>query len=77
MTVIDEKDIDRLKEIFVTRQECDTVTEKINKDIAQHNIDLALIKQDLSLIKKIDWLILSLVVAAVVGAVMNLIITAV
>lgn len=66
-----KEDYDQLKLVFVTREECDTTVDKINKDIASHNIDLALIKNDLALIKKIDWLILSLVIAAIVGAILS------
>lgn len=59
---IDEKDIDRLKEIFVTRQECQKQTDsfeaKLNKDLVR----LAVIETKLS---QITW-ILSTVAAGVV-----------
>ena len=59
---IDEKDIDRLKEIFVTRQECqkntDSFEAKLNKDLVR----LAVIETKLS---QIAW-ILSTVAAGVV-----------
>ena len=48
---IEEKDIDRLKEIFVTRQECqqqtDSFENKLNKDLVR----LAVIETQLSQIK--------------------------
>lgn len=60
--MIDEKDIDRLKEIFVTRQECqrqtDSFESKLNKDLVR----LAVIETKLS---QITW-ILSTVAAGVV-----------
>ena len=60
--MIDEKDIDRLKEIFVTRQECQKQTDgfeaKRNKDLVR----LAVIETKLS---QITW-ILSTVAAGVV-----------
>lgn len=60
--MIDEKDIDRLKEIFVTRQECQKTTDafdsKLNKDLVR----LAVIETKLS---QITW-ILSTVAAGVV-----------
>jgi hypothetical protein len=60
--VIEEKDIDRLKEIFVTRQECQKQTDsfetKLNKDLVR----LAVIETKLS---QITW-ILSTVAAGVV-----------
>lgn len=59
---IDEKDIARLKEIFVTRQECqqqtDSFENKLNKDLVR----LAVIETKLS---QITW-ILSTVAAGVV-----------
>lgn len=60
--MIDEKDIARLKEVFVTRQECQTQTDsfetKLNKDLVR----LAVIETKLS---QITW-ILSTVAAGVV-----------
>ena len=60
--MIDEKDIDRLKEIFVTRHECQQATDafdsKLNKDLVR----LAVIETKLS---QITW-ILSTVAAGVV-----------
>ena len=60
--MIDEKDIERLKEIFVTRHECQQATDafdsKINKDLVR----LAVIETKLS---QITW-ILSTVAAGVV-----------
>ena len=59
---IDEKDIARLKEIFVTRQECQAQTDsfenKLNKDLVR----LAVIETEM---KQIKW-ILSTVAAGVV-----------
>lgn len=59
---IDEKDIARLKEIFVTRQECqqqiDSFETKLNKDLVR----LAVIETEM---KQIKW-ILSTVAAGVV-----------
>lgn len=52
--MIEEKDIDRLKEIFVTRQECQKTTDafdsKLNKDLVR----LAVIETKLS---QITWLL--------------------
>ena len=60
--MIEEKDIERLKEIFVTRQECqrqtDSFESKLNKDLVR----LAVIETKLS---QITW-ILSSVAAGVV-----------
>lgn len=63
---IDEKDIARLREIFVTRQECqqqtDSVENKLNKDLVR----LAVIETEM---KQIKWL-----TAAVVGGVITMLI---
>ena len=59
---IDKDDIDRLKEIFVTRQECDTITDDINAKLSNDSKELAVINTKLSLIL---WL-LGAVGAAVV-----------
>ena len=60
--MLEEKDIERLKEIFVTRQECQKQTDgfevKLNKDLVR----LAVIETKLS---QITW-ILSTVAAGVV-----------
>lgn len=52
--MVEEKDIDRLKEIFITRQECqkttDTFDNKLNKDLVR----LAVIETKLS---QITWIL--------------------
>ena len=64
--MIDEKDMDRLREIFVTRQECQRQTDgfeaKLNKDLVR----LAVIETEM---KQIKWL-----TAAVVGGVITMLI---
>lgn len=63
---IDENDIDRLRELFVTRQECQKSTDsfeaKLNKDLVR----LAVIETEM---KQIKWL-----TAAVVGGVITMLI---
>ena len=44
------EDIDRLKEIFVTRRECDTTVEEINGKLSNDMKELAVINTKLSLI---------------------------
>ena len=48
--MIDRDDIDRLKEIFVTRQECDTSMEEVNRKLANDSKELAVINTKLSLV---------------------------
>lgn len=63
---IEDHDIERLKEIFVTRQECQKQTDgfetKLNKDLVR----LAVIETEM---KQIKWL-----TAAVVGGVITMLI---
>jgi len=52
--MIDREDIDRLKEIFVTRQECDGSMEEVNRKLANDNTQLAVIETKLG---QIMWLL--------------------
>lgn len=72
--MIAKEDIDHLKEIFVTRQECDNTVEEINRKLADDSTALALIEQKLSSLMWISKTILGAVLVAIVGAVMTLII---
>ena len=51
---LEKEDIDRLKEIFVTRQECDGAMEEVNKRLARDNTQLAVIETKLG---QIMWLL--------------------
>ena len=53
---IEREDIDRLKEIFVTRQECDLNMEGLNEKISTENIRLAVIEHRLG---TITWLLMT------------------
>ena len=52
--MLDTEDIARLKEIFVTRQECDVKTDDIEKKLANDSTRLAVIEQQL---KTITWIL--------------------
>ncbi len=52
--MIDEKDIDRLKEIFITRKECQHTNEEIESKLSNDLIRLAVIESQL---KVITWLL--------------------
>lgn len=71
--MIDREDIDRLKEIFVTRLECDTITDDINKKLANDSTELALIKQKLDVISWVSKTTLGAVLVAIVAAIMTLV----
>lgn len=67
--MIDDKDIERLKEIFVTRQECNTTVDDIRLKISEDNKELAVINTKLSLVL---WL-LGAVGAAVITVLIKII----
>lgn len=54
--MIDAQDLERLKEVFVTRQECDTITNAIESKVNDENVRLAVIEHQL---KNITWLIMT------------------
>lgn len=66
--MIDREDIDRLKEIFVTREECARDMNTMQDRINSINVDLAVIKSQL---KTIMWLI-STVGAGVIATLVKL-----
>lgn len=70
---IDRDDIERLKEIFVTRQECDNAMTEVDKKLSEDRTDIALIKQMLGTITWVSKTTLAAVIVAIVGAVMALI----
>jgi len=70
---IDNDDISRLKEIFVTREECNDKTEEINKKLANDSTKLAVIEQQLNTISWVSKTTLAAVIVALVGAVLSLI----
>ena len=71
--MIDNDDIARLKEIFITRQECDTNTTEINNKLAADNKELALIKQKLDTISWVSKTTLAVVIGSFVTALLRLI----
>lgn len=52
--MIDEKDIERLKEIFITRKECQNTNSEIEAKLSNDLIRLAVIENQL---KVITWLL--------------------
>ena len=63
---LEKEDIERLKEIFVTRQDCDDTTSAINKKLSNDGVELALIKQQLGTISGVSKTTLSAVIGAIV-----------
>lgn len=67
--MIDKEDIDRLKEIFVTRQECDRDMDEIKEVMSDNKAQFAAITTKLSLIM---WL-LGAVGSGVIGILIKII----
>lgn len=66
--MIEDKDIERLKEIFVTRSECTSTNEEIRNKLSSDSTRLAVIESQL---KTITW-ILTTVGAGVLATVIKL-----
>ena len=52
--MIENDDIQRLKEIFITRQECSSQMDDVDKKLSNDNVRLAVIENQL---KTIIWLV--------------------
>lgn len=65
--MVEDKDIERLKEIFVTRRECQEVTDSIENKLGKDNVRLSVMETEL---KQIKWLV-GLVLAGTVANLMN------
>lgn len=70
---IDKEDIEQLKLLFVTREECDIITGEINKQLSSNSTALALLEQKLDTITWVSKTTLGAVIVAIVGAIMALI----
>ena len=64
--MIEEKDIERLKEIFVTRQECQKTTDSFESKLNKDNVRLAVIETEM---RQIKWL-----TATTVGGIVTMLI---
>lgn len=53
---LEREDIERLKELFVTRRECDTTMNAVEEKINAENVRLAVIEHRLSVI---SWLLMA------------------
>lgn len=49
--MIDNNDIERLKEIFVTRRECDEKQDEVKKEVSEAEKNIALMQKDIASIK--------------------------
>ena len=56
--MMDKKEIEELKMVFVTREECDDITSKFTEKLSKYGIDMAEVKTSLNIIK---WLLMTTV----------------
>ena len=52
---IEDSDLIRLDEMYVTRKECNATVDKINEEISKDRQDVVVMKNDLAAIKRILW----------------------
>lgn len=71
---LDDADIARLKEIFVTKEKCDDRTGTIDKRLSSGDTKFALIEQQLTVISWVSKTTLGAVIVAIVGALLSIII---
>ena len=64
--MLEDKDIDRLREIFVTRQECQKQTDGFDAKLNKDNVRLAVIETEM---RQIKWL-----TATTVGGIITMLI---
>lgn len=67
---LDKDDLDRLKELFITRAECDEKTAEITKKQTDSEKELEVIKSKLDTLTWLSKTILAAVLVAIVGAVL-------
>lgn len=71
--MIDNDDMTRLKEVFVTRQECNLQMEDVSNKLSNDNARLAVIEHQLNVILKMLYAIGTGILALVMGSIWNLI----
>lgn len=64
--MIDEKDINLLKGVFVTREECGLKTDTVENKLGKDNVRLSVIENQLKTITKLLWLTCSGIIAMLV-----------
>lgn len=69
MPPIEHEDIERLKEIFVTRQECNNQMDDVSSKLSNDNARLAVIESKLDDLRKLDWTIIGGIITLIIAAV--------
>ena len=71
--MLERGDIEQLKEVFVTRQECNLQMDGISSKLADDKARLAVIESQLALITKLLYAIGTGILALIIGSLWNLI----
>lgn len=71
--MVERGDIEQLKEVFVTRQECNLQMDGISSKLADDKARLAVIENQLALITKLLYAIGTGILALIIGSLWNLI----
>jgi hypothetical protein len=71
--VIDAEDMARLKEVFVTRQECNTQMDDVSAKLSNDNARLAVIESKLDEVRKLEWCVIAGVIGLIISAIGGLI----
>lgn len=71
--MIDNDDINRLKDIFVTRSECDLQMAEVSDKLSNDNARLAVIESKLDDVRKLEWTIIVGVIGLIITAIGGLI----
>ena len=69
--MIEHEDIERLKEIFITRQECNTQMDDVSKKLGNDNARLLVIEKQLEGITKLLYAIGTGIIMLIVGGIGN------
>lgn len=67
------EDIEYLKGIFMTRQECDTQMDEVSAKLSNDNARLAVIESKLDDVRKLEWTIIAGIIGIIITAIGSLI----
>lgn len=71
--MLDKDTIEQLKLMFVTREECDSTNDAINRKLYNDGTELAIIKQQLSSVLWVGKTTLGTMLTAIAGAIIALV----
>ena len=68
MNMIEKDELEQLKDMFISHKECDNINERIKEQLANNNIRLSVIENDIKIGK---WL-LTTVTAGIISIILKL-----